>query len=332
MLSRLGHLSEDQKTSLDSFITRSRTYVRVDDVFYKTLFKAMKQKEDQSFRTFFLNLTKVYKKAYNRVEPWSENDLKSIKRQFLKGLADSRIRDKLMGLSETSLTIGGANDLVTQSEYFKAALRDIIGTNSNDHVNVMSAINSAVNELTLFTKNAKEDKLKSDEQNKAKDYRCFSCGGKGHFAQDCRASDKFRRTNMRNYNNKAGQTSSNQQRYNREDHKNTGYRPLREFPDRQGREQGTQNYPQWGRGTNNHRGNYYNKPVTNRGYHSQNHHQGNYRNQHHTNRGYHNQNNQRPHRSYYQSNEGHNNYGSLETHAYTDDQTRNNYGVYGSGN
>ena len=57
----------------------------------------MKQKEDQSFRTFFLNLTEVYKKAYNRVEPWSENDLNSIKRKFLKGLADSRIRDKLMG-------------------------------------------------------------------------------------------------------------------------------------------------------------------------------------------------------------------------------------------
>ena len=99
MLSRLGDLSEEQKTSLDSFITWLRTYVRVDDVFYKTQFKAMKQKEDQSFRTFFLNLTEVYKKAYNRVESWSENDLKSIKRKFLKGLADSRIRDKLMALS-----------------------------------------------------------------------------------------------------------------------------------------------------------------------------------------------------------------------------------------
>jgi len=105
MLSRLWDLSNEQKSDLDQFISWLEQYTRQEDVYYKTRFKELRQTDDSSFKTFLLDLQKTYKKAYHKKETWNDNDIKTLRRQFLKGIRDAAVREKLLGMPENLLTM-----------------------------------------------------------------------------------------------------------------------------------------------------------------------------------------------------------------------------------
>lgn len=269
MLNRLSDLTTNQKTDLEEFIKWLTSYVRQDDLHFRNLFKQRHQKEGECFKTFFLSLSKLYRKAYNKKEDLSESDKKAIKRQYLKHLSDKVVRDKLIGLPEDSLTVGGDGDIVKQSEYFQSVLRDL-GSVTNDQVNVMTAVTTALNEMNLFTQQAraKLTEEKSDKPKHSGKLRCFNCNGLGHFANECRSSDKFRRKNTRGMRHN-GKPSNNNYNNDQRCHYNNNhgsYRPLREFPDRNAF---VRHHQPPSRGQWTHRGNNRN------GYHPQNYRQSN---------------------------------------------------------
>ena len=168
----------------------------------------------------------MYKKAFSKTD-LTANDRKTIKRQYLKGILDKRVQARLMGLPESELGLEGNKGLVETSKYFSQQIKAVLGNEVDNHVHMVSAMTKAINEMNLFTQNAKQELFKSKNN-----LKCFKCGAQGHFQRDCRSSDKSRRQNNRRAN-----ASVN---HKRPDHMNStnnysknSYRPLRDFPNSQ---------------------------------------------------------------------------------------------------
>ena len=126
MLKYIGTLSSDQLKNLSQFSTWLRKFCRHDPAFYRSKFLNLKQNNSRPM-SFFLELEGLYKKSHglSKNQPLSENAKTAIKKQFLKGLSDDRVKQALVTLPESQLQYDGQNGVLMHAEYFSQNLRDL---------------------------------------------------------------------------------------------------------------------------------------------------------------------------------------------------------------
>ena len=214
-IGRLKDLTNDQLTKLDKFGEWLLAYRKVDIMFYKSAFRKMTQ-GTKAFRTFMYDLVSTYRKAHQKDKQYTltDSDKRSILAQFIKGIADPRIKTNLVNQTADAISIDGSTgtDAVQHCEHLKNNYKQIYydqehqGVVTQNTLNIVEAQTETNTQINMLQEEMQVLQGRMDK------IRCYNCHQTGHMKDECRAKPKNHRKSSQSRDRRSqsrGRDSSN---------------------------------------------------------------------------------------------------------------------------
>ena len=222
MLKYIGLLTTGQLQNLSTFCDWLRKFCRHDPAYYRSQFNNLTQKTSTP-QSFFLELESLYRKSHslNKQSILSANAKTSIKKQFLRGLSDERVKQALCTLPESQLEFDGPNGVVHHTDYFAQNLRDLYPRAPLEIANAVIGPNQINSDILKSIQHLTQQfsAIKSDLDKRP---FCDTCKSGTHSTSECRASDKCRSQGKKAYNSHQKKQFNHNHKYGYNRNKNQG--------------------------------------------------------------------------------------------------------------